>query len=108
MDPAAKDPFLWNLPPSNGTETSNAAAKDIAPKTPSMREKIFALVKSSGDCGITCDEVEILTGLKHQTASARLYELCRGGKVTDSGERRRTSSGSLARVYVVDSNGKER
>ena len=102
----SKDPFLWNLPPSNGTDTSNAAAKDIAPKTPSMREKVFALVKSAGEHGITCDEVEIVTGLKHQTASARLYELCKAGRVVDSGERRKTSSGSTARVYVVDTNNK--
>lgn len=97
-----KAPHLWNLPPSNGTDTSNAAAEDIAPKTPNMREKVFALIKDAGDHGITCDEVEIVTGLKHQTASARLYELRKAGRVVDSGERRKTSSGSTARVYVAN------
>lgn len=48
---------------------------------------------------MTCDEVEIVTGLKHQTASARIRELALKGLIKDSGKRRLTRSGRKAVVY---------
>jgi predicted ArsR family transcriptional regulator len=47
----------------------------------------------------TCDDIERLLGLSHQTASARINELVREHEIIDSGARRPTKSGRKARVY---------
>jgi hypothetical protein len=47
----------------------------------------------------TCDEVEYLTGLAHQTASARIRGLVLRARVVDSGERRRTRRNRPAVVW---------
>lgn len=65
------------------------------------RAIVFGSVKASGAQGVTSDEVERRTGLRHQTVSARLNELSHQGLVRDSRRRRPTSSGRLARVWVV-------
>jgi len=41
----------------------------------------------------TCWEIEKETGLKHQTASARIRGLVLEGRLVDSGEKRPTESG---------------
>lgn len=48
--------------------------------------------------GLTCEEIEHLTGLSHQTCSARLSELRREGKIKIVGIRK-TKSESPAAVY---------
>jgi response regulator of citrate/malate metabolism len=51
--------------------------------------------------GLTCDEIEEQLDLRHQTASARLHELMKLGKIQDSGARRDTRSGRGAIVWRV-------
>lgn len=49
---------------------------------------------------LTCEEIEAVTGISHQSCSARLSELRREGKIKIVGERK-TRSGSPASVYQV-------
>jgi hypothetical protein len=51
--------------------------------------------------GATCDEIEQSLGLVHQTASAEIRHLVLGGKLTNSGLRRRVRSGRTAIVWRV-------
>jgi predicted transcriptional regulator len=39
--------------------------------------KVLNAVRHRGSLGATCEEIETLTGLSHQTASARVSELAR-------------------------------
>lgn len=65
-----------------------------------LRRQIFELIQAAGAAGRTCDEVERLLGLPHQTASARITELGPNPNmlnlIVDSGLRRKTRSGRLA------------
>ena len=83
-----------------GSDTSKAAAIDVAPLTGAMRVRVFDWAARQRS-GFTCDEAEIALTLKHQTCSARVRELVKLGFVVDSGERRATSSGRAARIYVL-------
>ena len=47
---------------------------------------------------LTCEDIEIITGWKHQTVSARISELKRDGKIKVIGKRK-TESGCQAAVY---------
>lgn len=49
---------------------------------------------------MTTDEVEVLLDLKHQTASARVNELERAGRIYRTCRQRKTRSNRWATVYV--------
>jgi hypothetical protein len=95
--------------PHNGTDTSRAAAEMLAPDVERIRDLVYAAIRDAGKDGVTCEEVEGITGLKHQTASARICDLQgreKGGKalprrIADSGMRRNTSGGRPAKVWVT-------
>ena len=63
--------------------------------------KCFRAIMASGDDGLTCEEVEQKTGLRHQTASARVRELYQRGLIKDKGVRRETSSKRTAIIWVL-------
>ena len=72
-------------------------------KAQADRERILALILKAGPRGMTCDEVEQATGLKHQTASARLSQMVHDlGTLRWSGEKRLTRSGTPANVHVLN------
>lgn len=83
-----------------GSDTSKAAAKDVVGRTDSLRARCLQLIKDASKRGLTCDELEDITGERHQTISARVRELVLRSKILDSGSRRATRSGSQARIYV--------
>ena len=85
-----------------GSDTSFHAAESMRQGAETLRAKVFALIFAAGKKGMTCDELEAATGLRHQTASARVNELHRDKHIKDSGERRRTRSGRYACVWRVD------
>lgn len=89
-----KPPFV------RGSDTSEAASRDVAGRADTLRARCLELVKSANKLGRTCDELEQMTGERHQTISARVRELVLAEKIMDSGARRKTSSGSSARIYV--------
>lgn len=84
--------------PSNGRDTSNEAAESIAHDASRLRRRVWTTIHAH--IGLTCDEVEVITNLRHQTASARIYELHTRGQLIDSGYRRRTRSKRLAIVWI--------
>lgn len=93
-----------NAPSVAGSETSALAADAIEPQKLTLRDRVHAALcaaRDAGEIGLTDDEIEVVTGLKHQTASARRRELVLLSQVVDSGERRKTRSGRLATVWRV-------
>ena len=80
---------------------SATAYQKVKPAIPSMREVVLDLITERGSYGATDDEVEFVTGMKHQTASARRRELVLKGEVVDSGRRRPTRSDCPATVWVT-------
>lgn len=92
------------------SDTSFMAAEAIAPFVTKLQEMVLNVALSAGTRGVTCDEVEQILDMPHQTASARVHEL---GKIHvdkegverpqmlfDSGARRKTQHGQLATVWV--------
>lgn len=65
----------------------------------SMRGRVLHAVRSMGRHGATCEEVEGILRMPHQTASARIRDLAKDGAIYDTGARRPTRSGRKARVY---------
>lgn len=62
-------------------------------------------LQSAGEA--TCESLEELTGLKHQSASARVSELLRSGRIEVVGHGV-TRSGNKARVYRVKELGEKK
>lgn len=85
--------------PSNGNPLSAAAAKVAKRSRASDCRDIIAFIESRGSMGATCDEIEVALGLKHQTASARVYDLRNAERICNSGKTRATRSGCQATVY---------
>jgi len=81
--------------PHNGTKTSKQAAQG---NFTSIRDKIYFYIGTHVD--VTTEEVEKNLDLKHQTASARISELWREGKIERTGVRR-NSTGSSQFTYSV-------
>lgn len=87
-----------------GNLESLEAHAAISTDKAAMRYLIVRTVAKSGSKGMTCDEVELATNMKHQTCSARFSELKREGILVPTGERRLTRSQFVkATVFKVKS-----
>ncbi len=51
--------------------------------------------------GLTCDQVEVVLNLIHQTASAEIRHLVQAGLLVDSGAKRKTRTGCKATVWTI-------
>jgi predicted Rossmann fold nucleotide-binding protein DprA/Smf involved in DNA uptake len=93
-------PFDGDICASNhgGDEFSGAAHDSIAESKAAMWGRIVRFLSTQP---ATCCEVENALGMRHQTASARLSELKRDGRVFRTGERRKTDSGRYAAVLAA-------
>jgi hypothetical protein len=80
-------------------ETRREAFESIDPSH--LRTKVLDSIRASGRAGRTCDEVEEMLAMSHQTASARVNELAKLALIVDSGRKRKTRSGRGATVWVV-------
>lgn len=87
-------------PPHEAPSTSQAAAVSMKPAANRLQRQVEAVIGSTGPRGATDDELEVLTGLKHQTVSARRRELYLLGRIRSIGERP-TRSGRKAKVWVL-------
>jgi len=85
------------------SDTSAAAADQIAPHTAGLRAEVFSYIKRRGSKGATCWETEVALGMQHQTASARIRELFLSNDLFDSGDRRNTGTGRKAVVWRTPS-----
>ena len=87
--------------PHNRRDTSIAAARDAEPNAGTDAHIALELIRYRGEFGLTDDELEVMSAMRHQTASARRRGLVLKGLVRDSGQRRPTRSGSMAIVWVA-------
>jgi predicted transcriptional regulator len=81
------------------TDTSRAANRSVEHVKPLFRERLLDMIRAANEHGVTCDELEAISGLRHQTASARVNELAKVGSIVDSGTKRTTRSGRKATVW---------
>lgn len=82
-------------------QTSLEAYAWIKEHSTSLRAQLYGAIYARGSYGATCDELEQIHSMKHQTASARIRELRDAKLIYDSNERRTTRSGRKAIVYVA-------
>ena len=86
--------------PTIQSENSRDAYARALPNTEAARLAIVRYIDGQRAHGATCDEIEVALGMRHQSASARITELRRGGKIEAVGKRP-TRTGSKAAVYVT-------
>lgn len=92
--------FFDDIPvPSNGVRTSDAAAEMLDGDSSRLRRLVFRVIERNR--GMTCQEVEELTEIDHETISARIWELHTRGWLCDSGKTRMTRARRRAIVWVV-------
>lgn len=91
-------PFNGRAPFVAGCDTSEAASDSVTSVMSVMRSRVLAQVKAAD---ATCDEIEVILGMCHQTASARIRELVLSGFVRDTGRRRPTRRNRNARIYTA-------
>lgn len=88
-------------PPHNHTPTSKTAANAISRRAPSLRELVFNYIASRGPNGSTADEVCAALDMWPQTATPRINELAKAGRIFKTGRTRLTRSGCPAFVWTV-------
>ncbi len=82
--------------------TSDAAAQAIAHRTPELRRRVLAFIRSRGPEGATDAEGAAALGMASDTYRPRRVELRDRGLVRDSGERRATPHGRPAAVWLAE------
>ncbi len=88
--------------PAGKTDTSEAAFESIKGKPRGKGQtKVLAHILSMGKHGATNEEMTFALGMRMQTVSARANDLWRAGLIKDSGERRKTTTGRKAKVWVT-------
>ena len=86
-----------------GSPTSTAAAMSIVDDLNRLERIVLDKLEAAGFDGCTDDELEVLTGMSHQTLSARRNGLVKMDMVLDSGRKRVNRSGRSAVVWVRSS-----
>lgn len=82
-----------------GSDTSESAAASIsADALTRMESRVLAVIRARPT---TCDQVEVLTGLSHQTASSTIRRLVLRGRLVDSGRRETNRSGRKGTVWIA-------
>ena len=81
-------------------DNSRDAHRSVKPLKSGMRERLHGIIKMRGERGLTVDELEIVTGMPHQTVSARVHEMAKLGTIVDTGKRP-TRSGRNAAVWIA-------
>jgi len=94
---------VWDAPaPSvRGSETSEAAAREIEPDTGKLRGAVLGFLRGRGAAGATDEEVQAGLGMGGSTERPRRRELEKAGLVIASGAVRKTGSGRTATVWVA-------
>lgn len=89
-----------------GDDTSEEAARSMAPHVARQRADVLRWLAGKGQHGATADEAEVELGLCHSSAGTRILELWHAGMVERPGARRLTRSGRNARVNVITERGR--
>jgi len=82
------------------SDTQQAMVAKYLPRAGTKRALIYDLIIEHD--GLTDDEIEVITGFLHQSASATRNSLMNDGWIKDSGERRKNRNGNMAIVWVND------
>ena len=95
-----------SVPFARGSSTSKAAADSVRHAIVGLELKVYQAFVDAGALGLTTDKCEEITGLSHQTCSARVNGLANterpgGALLVLSDETRPTRSGRKAGVYKV-------
>ena len=91
-----------STPPAHrDSDTSQAAAKRAAKRTPGRRELLLSIIRSAGQRGATIDELQQATDLLTQSICPVVAALKQDGQIIDSGQRRPTRTGSPAKVWTT-------
>ena len=94
------------VPFVKGSETSADAADDIKPHQMNLRQRLTYIFRHYGKKGLTDEMLEEMTGMKHQTVSARRREMEQKGvvqKLYVDGKhlKHQNKSGSYAGLYIL-------
>lgn len=91
---------LWDITSNRhgGNEQSTEARRSI--DASEIRKRVLDYIKSQGEQGAICDQIEQALELSHQTASARCSEL-KEQKLVDVRGTRKTRSGRNAGVLIA-------
>ena len=101
------DGWLWDrnwkpvTAPHSDDDTSKEAAVSMRRDVLALRALVFDRIAQSGDKGMTDEEIARALGLEGNTARPRRWELANMGRIEKSGEKRKTSRGRRAVVWVV-------
>jgi hypothetical protein len=101
IDTSDYDLYGGHPPHVAGSDTSIDAADRIKEHVGKIARKVFNMIAASGDLGMTVDEIEAASGLKHQTAGPRVREMVMKGILRATENRRLTRSKRYGTVYVV-------
>ena len=82
-----------------GNERSVEAHASIKPTKAALLQRVIYAIKAAGPKGLTSDEAEVITGLSHQTVSARFTELRAAARLVFV-EKRKTRSGRYADAWA--------
>ena len=96
--PPAKPPAA---PFVRGSDTSEAAARDIGPKLGRLQTLVLQYIRQQGRRGATDPEIAEALELLSDTARARRTELRDRGLIRDAGDRRPTPRGKPATVWIA-------
>lgn len=86
--------------PYSNDDTSFAAAQENSEQRSSQRRRMLALFEDKRDYGCTDDELMTELSLNSNSVHPRRWQLCKDGRLYDSGKRRSTRTGFLATVWV--------
>jgi predicted HTH transcriptional regulator len=93
--PPAKYP---DAPGYKERDTSRKSADSMKDAAPLLRDKCLAAIRRA-PAGLTADEVAERLGETVLSVRPRITELLHGGKVKDTGQRRRNASQRSAKVW---------
>lgn len=89
---------MAELPPYSNLTTSKDAAESVRETYPKTQKKVLDLLREAPR---SCDEIEQLTGLSHQSASSAIRKLTKAGVLIDSRKTSLTRSGRRAIQWKV-------
>lgn len=86
---------------STTTQTSLEAVRSIAPILPTLLERVLSYIQSQGVNGATIDQTSIALGMRTATVCGRYGDLQKLGRIVQTGEIRKTSSGRGAMCWAI-------
>ena len=89
------------IPTNEYCDTSVHSRDLLDRKKNNYRQKIYDFIRSMTQKGATCDEIQVMLKLRHETASGFIRFLTQDGFLIDSGDRRKTRTGRSAIVWMA-------